>query len=102
MDNFDEVCYRACAVMCHEIGHLFNLRHCVFYYCLMNGSNSLEEAKRKPFQLCPICLRKLMLGLKGEPREWLKRLVEAFMDIGVGSFKKNGVKIGGQMKQLFD
>ena len=28
---------RACAIMCHEIGHQFGLRHCIYYECLMNG-----------------------------------------------------------------
>jgi len=48
-DDPDLVAFRACKVMCHELGHLFNMRHCIYYSCLMNGSNSLEEASRKPF-----------------------------------------------------
>ena len=33
----------------------------------MNGSSQLEEADRKPFALCPLCLRKLSfyLGFEG-------------------------------------
>jgi hypothetical protein len=27
---------RACKTMCHEICHMFGLKHCVFYECLMN------------------------------------------------------------------
>lgn len=34
---------RGCAIMCHEIGHQFGLRHCIYYECLMNGINSAEE-----------------------------------------------------------
>lgn len=49
IDNPDLVAFRACKVMCHELGHLFNMRHCIYYSCLMNGSNSLEEASTKPF-----------------------------------------------------
>ena len=30
----------------------------------MNGSNKLEEADRKPFALCPVCLRKLKHYIK--------------------------------------
>lgn len=43
----------------HEIGHIFGLRHCQWLACLMQGSNHLEEADRRPLDLCPVCLRKL-------------------------------------------
>ena len=50
---------RRCAmVLCHEVGHLFGIKHCVYGLCLMNGSNHLEEAERRPFALCPLDLRK--------------------------------------------
>jgi len=29
--------------MLHEIGHMFGLKHCVYYECLMNGIMSVEE-----------------------------------------------------------
>jgi bacterioferritin len=35
---------RSCKVLAHEIGHMFGLSHCVFFHCLMNGSNSLAES----------------------------------------------------------
>jgi archaemetzincin len=50
---------RACKTMCHEISHTFGMRHCIFYECIMNGSNKLEEADKKPYTLCAVCLRKL-------------------------------------------
>lgn len=50
---------RACRVVVHEAGHAFGLEHCIYYYCNMNGSNSLEEADRQPLRLCPVCLKKL-------------------------------------------
>ncbi len=36
----------ACSVMVHEIGHMFGIRHCIYYNCTMNGSNSYEESTR--------------------------------------------------------
>ncbi|XP_004414716.1 PREDICTED: archaemetzincin-2-like isoform X2 [Odobenus rosmarus divergens] len=50
---------RSCKTLTHEIGHIFGLRHCQWLACLMQGSNHLEEADRRPLNLCPICLRKL-------------------------------------------
>ncbi|XP_071176779.1 archaemetzincin-2-like isoform X1 [Mytilus edulis] len=66
---------RICKTMCHEIGHMFGLRHCVFYECLMNGSNSLEEADRHPLFLCPVCLRKLQFACKFNIEERYKQMV---------------------------
>ena len=45
--------------MCHELGHIFGMKHCTYYKCIMNGSNYLEESNKKPWYLWWICLRKL-------------------------------------------
>jgi archaemetzincin len=50
---------RTLKVVVHETGHAFGLVHCVRWTCVMNGSNSLEEADRRPPRLCPDCLEKL-------------------------------------------
>lgn len=51
---------RAARVLSHEIGHVLGMWHCVFYKCVMNGSNSLQESDAQPLQLCPVCHRKLL------------------------------------------
>lgn len=53
---------RSCKVLAHEMGHMFGLRHCVFYECLMDGSNHLGETDARPMHLCPVCLRKLQMS----------------------------------------
>jgi archaemetzincin len=50
---------RSCKVLVHETGHMFGIEHCIWYRCLMNGSNHIEEADARPFHLCPVDLRKL-------------------------------------------
>ena len=50
--------YRFLKTCCHELGHMFGLKHCLTYWCIMNGSHDPEEAYVKPFVLCPCCLRK--------------------------------------------
>lgn len=60
----DVIQFRGIKVMCHEIGHMFGLKHWVYYKCIMNGSMSSEEALRKPWYLCPICLKKLYYILR--------------------------------------
>lgn len=46
----------------------------------MNGSSQLEEADRKPFALCAVCLRKLTfyLGFEGQEIYRYKELREVF------------------------
>ena len=61
--------YRAIKTACHEVCHVLSMRHCQAYECLMNGSSQLEEADKKPFALCPVCLRKLSCYLKFEGQE---------------------------------
>ncbi len=42
---------------------MFGLAHCTYFNCLMNGSNHLVEADRRPLHLCPVCLRKLQWSI---------------------------------------
>ncbi|XP_015360334.1 archaemetzincin-2 isoform X1 [Marmota marmota marmota] len=66
---------RSCKTLSHEIGHIFGLRHCQWLTCLMQGSNHLEEADRRPLNLCPICLRKLQCAIGFNIAERYKALV---------------------------
>jgi len=55
-----ELLYRSTKTMLHEIGHMFGLRHCTWYNCLMRGSNGeYAEHQKNYLHLCPKCLRKL-------------------------------------------
>jgi len=50
LDSFDLVNKEAI----HEMGHVFGLQHCT-NDCVMQFSNSLDEAKAKPATLCDRC-----------------------------------------------
>ncbi|MDA8745920.1 archaemetzincin [Rubripirellula amarantea] len=70
---------RSCKVLSHETGHMFGLKHCVYFRCLMNGSNHLDEADAQPNHLCPVCLRKLQWACKFDVADrysTLKRFAE--------------------------
>lgn len=71
---------RALKVISHETGHAFGMKHCIHYHCIMNGSNGMAETDRSPYHLCPVCLRKIQWGLKFDPTERYKQLIQFFKD----------------------
>jgi len=54
---------RSCRILAHETGHMFGLQHCIFFRCILNGSNHLKESDSRPLHLCPVCLRKLQYSI---------------------------------------
>ena len=60
----------------HEIGHMLPIHHCIAYECVMNGSNNLGELDRRPTDLCPHCLSKLMRCTRTDPVRRAQRLLE--------------------------
>jgi archaemetzincin len=50
---------RALRVVVHETAHMFGLRHCVHFACVMNPTAGLADLDALPLELCPVCLRKL-------------------------------------------
>ena len=59
--------------MLHETGHMFGIKHCIHFSCLMNGSNHMEETDRRYPFLCPVCLRKIQFRLNLTPAKLLAR-----------------------------
>jgi archaemetzincin len=74
---------RVCKVFAHEACHMLGMRHCVFFNCLMNGSNHLAESDRRPLHLCPIDLRKLHWSLRFDVVERYERLLAFWRSAGV-------------------
>jgi archaemetzincin len=61
-ESFRLALMRTLKVAVHETGHMFSMRHCTAYECVMAGSNNLEESDRHPLWLCPECFAKLAWG----------------------------------------
>ncbi len=74
---------RACKVLAHETCHMFGIRHCIFFNCVMNGSNHLAESDRRPLDLCPIDLRKLHWSLGFDLVGRYRALLEFWRGAGV-------------------
>eukprot|EP01012_Entosiphon_sulcatum_P014127 TRINITY_DN19223_c0_g1_i1.p2 TRINITY_DN19223_c0_g1~~TRINITY_DN19223_c0_g1_i1.p2 ORF type:complete len:325 (+),score=72.97 TRINITY_DN19223_c0_g1_i1:32-976(+) len=82
-DVATQVLRRCCKVLTHETGHIAGLLHCVFFKCLLNGANHLEELDSQPCQLCPLCLKKLGTTFKWNPTE-RERALLAFYSAHAG------------------
>jgi archaemetzincin len=65
---------RSCKVLAHETCHMFGIEHCVWFRCLMNGSNHLAESDTRPLHLCPVDLRKLQWSIGFDVMERYRRL----------------------------
>ena len=67
---------RSLKVLAHETCHMFGIEHCVWFHCLMNGSNHLAESDARPLHLCPVDLRKLQWCIGFEVVERYRRLLD--------------------------
>ena len=74
---------RSCKVLAHETCHMLGMFHCVFFNCLMNGSNHLAESDRRPLHLCPVDLRKLHWSLGFDVCDRYHRLLTFWREAGV-------------------
>lgn len=59
----------------HEIGHMLSIYHCIYYECLMNGTNHIKESDNAPLWLCPVDLKKLTWNLNIEPIKRFNNLI---------------------------
>ncbi len=51
---------RTLKIAAHETGHIFSIRHCTKYSCVMNGANHLGETDKHPLDSCPECTAKIL------------------------------------------
>lgn len=67
---------RTIKVATHETGHMFSMRHCIKYECLMSGTNNLAETDRRPIDACPECSAKIWWFSNEAPAARYTRLAD--------------------------
>ncbi|MBX3245518.1 MAG: hypothetical protein KF685_13780 [Acidobacteria bacterium] len=72
----DRLLMRTLKIAMHETGHMFSMRHCTKYECLMSGTNHLSETDRRPVDTCPECTAKIAWAMKYDPKERYERLAK--------------------------
>lgn len=79
---------RTLKVAMHETGHMFSMRHCTKYECLMSGTNHLGETDRRPLDTCPECTMKIAWAMKYSPGDRYKKLAEFWRKQGRATEEK--------------
>ena len=67
---------RTLKIAMHETGHIFSMRHCTKYECLMSGTNNLQETDRRPVDDCPECMAKIAWAMNYEPAARYRNLAK--------------------------
>lgn len=91
------ILWRSCKVLAHEIGHQFGIEHCIYYHCVMNGSNHLQESDARPQHLCPVDLRKLYYSTGFDLEERYKKLQNFHEEYG---FEKEANWVKERLKEV--
>ena len=74
---------RTLKIAAHETGHMFSMRHCTKYECLMSGTNHLAETDRRPIDACPECTAKICWLSNISVRERYQRLSDTCRNLGL-------------------
>ncbi len=80
--TFDQLLDRTLKVAMHEVGHMFTMKHCTLYECLMAGTNHLAESDRRPLDNCPECMAKLAWAMNYDPGARYDALAEFWIRQG--------------------
>lgn len=75
---------RTLKIAVHETGHIFSMRHCTKYECVMSGTNHLGETDKHPVDACPECMAKICWFADYRPSARYQNLAEFC--------KKNGLE----------
>lgn len=80
---------RTLKIAMHETGHMFSMRHCTKYECLMSGANNLQETDRRPPDVCPECMAKIAWAMNYDPAERYANLAKFWA-------KQSLIQLGGE------
>jgi len=96
--DYQEILFRRSAkVLVHETGHMFGLHHCIFFSCIMNGSNHLQESDSRPMHFCPVCLRKLQHSIGFNVVKRYERLLQFYKEVRLG---KEALWVSGRLQRI--
>jgi archaemetzincin len=74
---------RTLKIAAHETGHMFSMRHCIKYQCLMSGTNNLAETDSRPIDACPECTAKVLYLSKADAEKRYLELADLTRKYGL-------------------
>ncbi|MGH7783570.1 MAG: archaemetzincin [Candidatus Binatia bacterium] len=72
--DYDTFLRRTLKIAAHETGHMFSMKHCTKYECVMSGTNYLGETDSRPIDACPECMAKIAWLSNVSPKDRYDRL----------------------------
>ena len=81
--DFNKLLTRTIKIAAHETGHMFSMRHCTAFNCVMSGSNHLAETDSHPIDACPECMAKICWFSRIDPAERYRHLADICRRIGL-------------------
>lgn len=76
LTGYENFLKRTLKIAVHETGHMFSIRHCTKYVCVMSGANHLGETDAHPIDACPECMAKICWFSDAKPKERYLNLAE--------------------------
>lgn len=93
---------RTLKIAMHETGHMFSMRHCAKYECLMSGTNHLAETDRRPLDVCPECAAKISWAMNYDLSARYAKLAEFWREQGWTEEEKLFTKKTEAVNNLFE
>ena len=62
----------------HELCHTFGIKHCIFYKCVMNVAEDLNQLDSLPLSLCPLCEDKICWLFNIDKKKRRKNLINFY------------------------
>jgi archaemetzincin len=72
--DYDTFLRRTLKIAAHETGHMFSMKHCIKYECVMSGTNQLAETDGRPIDACPECSAKIWWLTDAKPAARYEKL----------------------------
>ena len=94
----DRLLTRTLKIAMHETGHMFSMKHCTKYECLMSGTNHLAETDRRPLDGCPGCMAKVAWAMKYDPVERYNNLAAFWRRSGNRNEEKRMVEMANAIR----
>jgi len=80
---------RTLKIAAHETGHMFSMRHCTKYSCVMSGTNNLNETDSRPIDACPECTAKIIYLSKADAEKRYADLAKFAKQYGMTKEEKS-------------